>query len=94
MEPQMIPNGTLVLFNANHAWTRRYDPVLCEVLEPQNLDDAPECSVYRLRCDAHSPQVFRDDIDGMINNEFWCHVGYFEPAPLPEIDAEQLSSLL
>lgn len=92
MKPQFIPNGTLVTFNRDHAYSSRYGEAMCEVFDRK--DDYDGGSVYLLRfCDGVSEGIVRE-FCGRGTREFYCHVCYFELAEDLEIDPVSVSELL
>lgn len=93
MQPQFIPNGTLVVFNRDHSCYSNYDEFLCEVIACGNENYYEKDAVYRLKFDESVPKEMVDDISTEEDNSFWCHVNYFELADIP-VDTPDVSALL
>lgn len=93
MQPQFIPNGTLVAFNKGHVFSNGYDDVICEIIGLCEEDFYEENTVYRLKFDPSVPQDIRNDLTPHGEDTFLCHVAYFELADIP-VDVPDISSLL
>lgn len=93
MQPQFIPNGTLVVFNKDHSCYGSCGEALCEVVASGNKIHYEKDSVYRLKFNESVPKEMVDYISTEEDNSFWCHVNYFELADIP-VDVPDISNLL
>lgn len=93
MQPQFIPNGTLVVFNKDHSCYSSCGEALCEVVASGNKVYHEKDAVYRLKFNEPVPKEMVDKISTEEDNSFWCHVIYFELADIP-VDVPDIFSLL
>lgn len=93
MQPQFIPNGTLVAFNRGNSFAGYVDEALCEIIEDVSDDYDEPNTVYLLKCDESVSEETRHDLAVEEDGSFRCHVAYFELADIP-VDVPDISSLL